>query len=173
MMYQFLDIRQRTLTVFAFGKQKQFLKTSICSNLMTDSMKLLHNSILELSRSVVGQCFDRIHCTYDKAQSTFHNLGNSPRIINVQICDVLYPGDATENGKLLRLKQQYFLCSASLQVSCYSPIVCVCVCVFLHSPILLRARISVVTRYVLFNMYFYMPLLMSMATMLVPRERRI
>jgi starch phosphorylase len=32
-----------------------------------------------------------------------------------QICDVLYPGDATENGKLLRLKQQFFLCSASLQ----------------------------------------------------------
>ncbi|KAL0457580.1 UNVERIFIED_CONTAM: Alpha-glucan phosphorylase, H isozyme, partial [Sesamum latifolium] len=33
-----------------------------------------------------------------------------------QICAVLYPGDATENGKLLRLKQQFFLCSASLQV---------------------------------------------------------
>lgn len=32
-----------------------------------------------------------------------------------QICAVLYPGDATEDGKLLRLKQQYFLCSASLQ----------------------------------------------------------
>ncbi|VAH81807.1 unnamed protein product [Triticum turgidum subsp. durum] len=32
-----------------------------------------------------------------------------------QICAVLYPGDATEEGKLLRLKQQYFLCSASLQ----------------------------------------------------------
>ncbi|GAU13425.1 hypothetical protein TSUD_127210 [Trifolium subterraneum] len=32
-----------------------------------------------------------------------------------QICSVLYPGDATEGGKLLRLKQQYFLCSASLQ----------------------------------------------------------
>ncbi|MQM00216.1 hypothetical protein Taro_032938 [Colocasia esculenta] len=32
-----------------------------------------------------------------------------------QICAVLYPGDATENGKILRLKQQYFLCSASLQ----------------------------------------------------------
>ncbi|KAL0285210.1 UNVERIFIED_CONTAM: Alpha-glucan phosphorylase, H isozyme [Sesamum radiatum] len=31
------------------------------------------------------------------------------------ICAVLYPGDATENGKLLRLKQQFFLCSASLQ----------------------------------------------------------
>lgn len=34
----------------------------------------------------------------------------------LQICAVLYPGDATEEGKLLRLKQQYFLCSASLQV---------------------------------------------------------
>lgn len=32
-----------------------------------------------------------------------------------QICAVLYPGDATESGKILRLKQQYFLCSASLQ----------------------------------------------------------
>ncbi|XP_042044284.1 alpha-glucan phosphorylase, H isozyme-like [Salvia splendens] len=32
-----------------------------------------------------------------------------------QICAVLYPGDATEDGKLLRLEQQYFLCSASLQ----------------------------------------------------------
>ncbi|MED6173538.1 hypothetical protein PIB30_060384 [Stylosanthes scabra] len=32
-----------------------------------------------------------------------------------QICAVLYPGDATEDGKLLRLKQQFFLCSASLQ----------------------------------------------------------
>lgn len=34
----------------------------------------------------------------------------------LQICAVLYPGDATESGKLLRLKQQFFLCSASLQV---------------------------------------------------------
>lgn len=33
-----------------------------------------------------------------------------------QICAVLYPGDATENGKILRLKQQFFLCSASMQV---------------------------------------------------------
>lgn len=36
--------------------------------------------------------------------------------MHFQICAVLYPGDATENGKLLRLKQQFFLCSASLQV---------------------------------------------------------
>ncbi|CAI0454189.1 unnamed protein product [Linum tenue] len=32
-----------------------------------------------------------------------------------KICYVLYPGDDTEEGKVLRLKQQYTLCSASLQ----------------------------------------------------------
>ncbi|MFY8275075.1 glycogen/starch/alpha-glucan phosphorylase [Pseudoalteromonas sp. SSDWG2] len=32
-----------------------------------------------------------------------------------QISMVLYPNDASENGKELRLRQQYFLCSASLQ----------------------------------------------------------
>jgi starch phosphorylase len=32
-----------------------------------------------------------------------------------QICHVLYPGDASTEGKLLRLKQQYTLCSASIQ----------------------------------------------------------
>ena len=32
-----------------------------------------------------------------------------------QISMVLYPNDASENGKELRLKQQYFLVSASLQ----------------------------------------------------------
>ncbi|KAF2312605.1 hypothetical protein GH714_035203 [Hevea brasiliensis] len=35
-----------------------------------------------------------------------------------QICAVLYPGDATEEEKLLRLKQQFFVCSASLQDHC-------------------------------------------------------
>ncbi|CAN1271506.1 Alpha-glucan phosphorylase 1, partial [Linum perenne] len=32
-----------------------------------------------------------------------------------KICHVLYPGDASVEGKVLRLKQQYTLCSASLQ----------------------------------------------------------
>lgn len=32
-----------------------------------------------------------------------------------QICFVLYPGDESLEGKTLRLKQQYTLCSASLQ----------------------------------------------------------
>lgn len=32
-----------------------------------------------------------------------------------QICFILYPGDESEEGKILRLKQQYTLCSASLQ----------------------------------------------------------
>ncbi|KAK2367038.1 alpha-glucan phosphorylase, H isozyme [Trifolium repens] len=39
-----------------------------------------------------------------------------------QICLVLYPGDATEGRKLLRLKQQYFLCSASLQERTQGPL---------------------------------------------------
>ncbi|CAL5208377.1 unnamed protein product [Lathyrus oleraceus] len=34
-----------------------------------------------------------------------------------KICSILYPGDATKGGILLRLKQQYFLCSSSLRVS--------------------------------------------------------
>lgn len=33
----------------------------------------------------------------------------------MQICYVLYPGDDSIEGKTLRLKQQYTLCSASLQ----------------------------------------------------------
>lgn len=32
-----------------------------------------------------------------------------------QICYILYPGDESIEGKTLRLKQQYTLCSASLQ----------------------------------------------------------
>ena len=32
-----------------------------------------------------------------------------------QICYILYPGDESTEGKTLRLKQQYTLCSASLQ----------------------------------------------------------
>lgn len=32
-----------------------------------------------------------------------------------KLCSVLYPGDGTYEGKMLRLKQQYLLCSASLQ----------------------------------------------------------
>ncbi|KAK6921938.1 Glycosyl transferase, family 35 [Dillenia turbinata] len=38
-----------------------------------------------------------------------------------KICYILYPGDETVEGKILRLKQQYMLCSASLQdiISCF------------------------------------------------------
>ncbi|CAM6096924.1 unnamed protein product [Calypogeia fissa] len=32
-----------------------------------------------------------------------------------KICFVLYPGDGSDEGKILRLKQQYVLCSASIQ----------------------------------------------------------
>ncbi len=48
------------------------------------------------------------------------NMGNYPDAVvqqnnAEQISMVLYPNDASENGKELRLKQQYFLVSASLQ----------------------------------------------------------
>ncbi len=48
------------------------------------------------------------------------NAGSSPEAVAAQnnaeqISMVLYPNDASENGKELRLKQQYFLVSASLQ----------------------------------------------------------
>jgi glycogen phosphorylase len=35
--------------------------------------------------------------------------------LSCQICHILYPGDESQEGKILRLKQQYTLCSASLQ----------------------------------------------------------
>lgn len=35
--------------------------------------------------------------------------------LSLQICYILYPGDESTEGKILRLKQQYTLCSASLQ----------------------------------------------------------
>jgi len=37
------------------------------------------------------------------------------KIMAENITMVLYPNDANENGKELRLRQQYFLASASLQ----------------------------------------------------------
>ncbi|XP_060187423.1 alpha-1,4 glucan phosphorylase L-1 isozyme, chloroplastic/amyloplastic [Lycium barbarum] len=48
------------------------------------------------------------------------NAGEHTKACEVQvnaekICYVLYPGDESEEGKALRLKQQYTLCSASLQ----------------------------------------------------------
>lgn len=39
------------------------------------------------------------------------------------ITAVLYPNDATDEGRLLRLKQQYFFTSASLQVGAPGAIV--------------------------------------------------
>ncbi|XXG55630.1 hypothetical protein AAC387_Pa03g3253 [Persea americana] len=44
-----------------------------------------------------------------------HAKGCEPQTTAEKICYVLYPGDETMEGKTLRLKQQYTLCSASLQ----------------------------------------------------------
>ena len=46
-------------------------------------------------------------CDYDKSMRET-NLAST-------LCAVLYPGDATREGKALRLSQQYMLCSASVQ----------------------------------------------------------
>eukprot|EP00899_Mesostigma_viride_P012534 jgi/Mesvir1/21281/Mv21676-RA.2 len=54
---------------------------------------------------------------FDLASFNAGDLDKADHLARVadQICSVLYPGDATEAGKLLRLKQQYMMCSASLQ----------------------------------------------------------
>nr|CAA59464.1 alpha-glucan phosphorylase [Spinacia oleracea] len=44
-----------------------------------------------------------------------HAKANEARANAEKICSVLYPGDESMEGKILRLKQQYTLCSASLQ----------------------------------------------------------
>ena len=58
--------------------------------------------------------------TTDVFDLTEFNAGSYPEAVAAkndaeQISMVLYPNDASENGKELRLKQQYFLVSASLQ----------------------------------------------------------
>lgn len=47
--------------------------------------------------------------------SLLRNLNDYCTFCLAQICYVLYPGDELVEGKTLRLKQQYTLCSASLQ----------------------------------------------------------
>lgn len=44
-----------------------------------------------------------------------HDVANKAHADAAKICNILYPGDDTVEGKILRLKQQYTLCSASLQ----------------------------------------------------------
>mmetsp|Transcript_9383 Transcript_9383/g.57241 ORF Transcript_9383/g.57241 Transcript_9383/m.57241 type:complete len:913 (-) Transcript_9383:397-3135(-) len=44
-----------------------------------------------------------------------HLKAQEAQILGLEICAVLYPGDDTLEGKKLRLRQQYLLCSASIQ----------------------------------------------------------
>ena len=44
-----------------------------------------------------------------------HLVAHKSQIKAEDLCSVLYPGDDTDEGKELRLRQQYFLCSASMQ----------------------------------------------------------
>ena len=56
----------------------------------------------------------------DQFDLVSHNASNydasvGPATTAFELCAVLYPGDSSREGKALRIKQQYFLCSASLQ----------------------------------------------------------
>ncbi|PIN01101.1 Glycogen phosphorylase [Handroanthus impetiginosus] len=56
----------------------------------------------------------------DRFDLSAFNAGEHTKACEAQanaekICYILYPGDESEEGKILRLKQQYTLCSASLQ----------------------------------------------------------
>lgn len=77
-----------------------------------------------------GKCINRLRLWQAEAQNLFDfSLFNQQKYDQAvkerdhaeRISMVLYPNDDTEAGKKLRLKQQYFFCSASLQdlVRCY------------------------------------------------------
>ncbi|KAJ7533625.1 hypothetical protein O6H91_13G057500 [Diphasiastrum complanatum] len=62
------------------------------------------------STTVPAQDFDLVSFNAGEHYKAAKALANAE-----MICDVLYPGDGSSEGKLLRLKQQYTLCSASIQ----------------------------------------------------------
>lgn len=62
------------------------------------------------STTVPSEDFD-----LDAFNSGEHMKANEAQANAEMICYVLYPGDESTQGKILRLKQQYTLCSASLQ----------------------------------------------------------
>lgn len=67
-------------------------------------------SVLRLWRAAAAQHFDMKSFTQGKYMDAMR-ADNEAELI----CKVLYPSDDHEQGKQLRLSQQYFLCSASLQ----------------------------------------------------------
>ena len=64
---------------------------------------------LRLWRSRTSNTFD-----FDRFNSSDYHGAIEDRISAEYITSVLYPNDSTDAGKELRLKQQYFFCSASL-----------------------------------------------------------
>ena len=114
--------KQKIQTASVSGKQQRVPRALTSLSLMTDTMNPLQDFIIELKR------FDPLRSFFVNFPSScsfcwiscfaiFRYLSKVQMILPaLQICAVLYPGDATEDGKILRLKQQYFLCSASIQV---------------------------------------------------------
>jgi len=64
---------------------------------------------LRLWKSKTTNDFD-----FDKFNSSDYHGAIADRQDAEYITSVLYPNDSTDSGKELRLKQQYFFCSASL-----------------------------------------------------------
>ncbi|KAK4271938.1 hypothetical protein QN277_020556 [Acacia crassicarpa] len=62
------------------------------------------------STKAASEDFDLYAFNAGKHTEAYEALANAEKI-----CYILYPGDETIEGKILRLKQQYTLCSASLQ----------------------------------------------------------
>ncbi|KAK7266518.1 hypothetical protein RIF29_19164 [Crotalaria pallida] len=62
------------------------------------------------STKAASEEFDLYAFNAGKHTEAYEALGNAEKI-----CYILYPGDESTEGKVLRLKQQYTLCSASLQ----------------------------------------------------------
>src|SRR5690606_37950077 len=71
------------------------------------------NGVVNTLRLWKADTSDRL-ALEDFNQGEYHGALSS-QIAASQISMVLYPNDASMNGKVLRLRQQYFLCSASLQ----------------------------------------------------------
>jgi starch phosphorylase len=68
------------------------------------------NNLRLWSTTVPSQDFD-----LGAFNSGDHVKANEAHLNAEKICHILYPGDESQEGKILRLKQQYTLCSASLQ----------------------------------------------------------
>lgn len=111
-------------TIRLYGRSERYLDDGVMRSRWVDANELV---AMPFDMPIPGYDNDTVNTLrLWKAQATdaFNleefNAGSYPEAVAAktqaeQISMVLYPNDASENGKELRLKQQYFLVSASLQ----------------------------------------------------------